>query len=64
MAGFAHIYAFGDSECTFLVRLTGRHIHNLEDHICLSPDSFNHDRWRTLTCHKFPRFAYTNDSGH
>ena len=31
VAGFAHLYAYGVSKCTFLAGLTGRPIHNLED---------------------------------
>jgi len=35
VAGFAHIYAYGVSKCTFIAGLTGRPIHNLEDVNCL-----------------------------
>jgi len=34
LAGFAHHYAYGVSKCTFLVGLTGRRIHILEDIEC------------------------------
>jgi len=34
VAGFAHLYAYGVSKCTFLTGLTGRPIHNLEDVNC------------------------------
>jgi len=34
VAGFAHLYAYGISKCTFLAGLTGRPIHNLEDVNC------------------------------
>ena len=29
VAGFAHVYAYGLSKCTFLAGLTARQIHNL-----------------------------------
>jgi len=32
--GFAHLYAYGVSKCTFLAGLTGRPTHNLEDVNC------------------------------
>jgi len=57
VAGFAHLYAYGVSNCTFLAGMTGRPIHNLEDINCHPPDSFNHERWFTLLCHKFSRFS-------
>jgi len=62
VAGFAHLYAHGVSKCTFLAGLTERPIHNLEDFKYRSPGSFNHDRWCTLHCHKFPTFACANKS--
>jgi len=34
VAGFAHLYAYGVSKCTFLAGLTGRPIHYLEDFEC------------------------------
>jgi len=34
VAGFAHLYAYDVSKCTFLAGLTGRPIHNLEDVNC------------------------------
>jgi len=36
-AGFAHLYAYVVSKCTFLAGLTGRPIHNLEDLDCPHP---------------------------
>jgi hypothetical protein len=33
-AGFAHLYAYGDSKCTFISQLLGRPVHNLEDFNC------------------------------
>jgi len=55
-AGFAHLYAYGISKCTFLVGLTARPIDNLEDVNCPPPDSFNHEHWCTLPCHRFPKY--------
>jgi len=43
VAVFAHLYAYGISECTFFAGLTGRPIHNLDDVNCPPPDSFNHE---------------------
>ena len=57
VAGFAHLYAYGISKCTFLAGLTGRPIHNLEDVNCPPPDSFNHEHWCTLPCHRFPKYS-------
>jgi hypothetical protein len=37
VAGFAHLYAYGVSKCSFLAGLTGRPIHNLEDLFSLRP---------------------------
>ena len=34
VAGFANLYPYGLSKCTFLAGLTGRPIHNLEDLEC------------------------------
>jgi len=64
VAGFAHLYANGLSKCTFLAGLTGRPIHNLEDLECPPPVSFNHKRWCTLPCHKFPRFSCATKTTH
>jgi len=64
MAGFAHIYAYGVSKCTFLAELTGRPIHNLGDINCLPPDCFNHERRCNMTCHKFPKFALAAKTAH
>jgi len=62
VAVFAHLYAYGVSKCTFLAVLTIRPIDNLEDVNCPSPDSFNHERWCTLLCHKFPKFDWPTKS--
>jgi hypothetical protein len=57
VAGFAHLYAYGVSNVTFLSTLTGLTIHNLNDVDCPTPDPFNHKHWCTLPCHKLPKFA-------
>ena len=64
VAGFAHLYAYGISTCTFLAGLTGRPIHNLEDVNCPPPDSFNHERWCNLPCHKFSKFSCATKTSH
>ena len=55
--GFAHLYAYGISKCMFLAGLTGRPIHNLEDVNFPPPDSFNHEHWCSLPCHRFPKYS-------
>jgi hypothetical protein len=37
VAGFAHLYAYGVSEVTFLSSLTGRTVHNLQYVDCPTP---------------------------
>jgi len=64
VASFAHLYAYGVSKCTFLVGLTGRPFHNLEDVNCPLKDYLNHVRWCTLPCHKFRKFACATKSAH
>jgi hypothetical protein len=39
-AGFAHLYAFGDSKCTLISHLFGLPVYNLENFNCLSPRYF------------------------
>ena len=63
MAGFAHLYAYGVSKCTFLAGLTGRAILNIV-RTQLPPDSFSHDRWCNLICQKFPKFACATKTAH
>jgi len=36
-ASFAHLYAYGDSKCTFISQLLGRPVHNLKDSTALRP---------------------------
>ena len=62
VAGFAHLYAYGISKCTFLAGLTGRPIHNLEDVNCPPPYSFNHEC--TLPCHRFPKYPCATKTAH
>jgi hypothetical protein len=64
VAGFAHLYAYGVSKVTFLFRLKGRTIHNLEDVDCPTTDSFNHKHWCTMPCHKLPKFACATKTAH
>jgi len=64
VAGFAHLYTYGVSKCTFLVGLTVRPIHKLEDLACPPPVSFNHKHWCTLPFHKFPRFSCATKTAH
>ena len=45
VAGFAHLYVYDVSKCTFLAGLTGRPFHNLQVLNCPPPDSFNHGHW-------------------
>ena len=64
VAGFAHLYAYGISKCTFVAGLTGRPILNLEDVNCPPLDSFNHVDWCTLPCHRFPKYSSTTKNAH
>ena len=64
MAGFAHLYAYGVSKCTILAGLSGRRIHNLEDVNCPPPDSFKHEHWCTLPCHRIPKYTCANKTVH
>jgi hypothetical protein len=34
VAGFAHLYSYGESKCKLLSQLLGRPVHNLEDLYC------------------------------
>ena len=36
VAGFAHLYAYGDSKSTLISQLLGRPVHNLKDFNCPS----------------------------
>jgi len=44
VAGFAHLYAYGVSKCTFFAGLTERLYHNPQDVNCPPPETFNHER--------------------
>jgi len=54
VARFAHLYCYGVTKCKFLTELLGRPFLNLQDFNCPLPTSFNHTRWCSLPCHKFP----------
>jgi len=54
VAGFAHLYCYGVTKCKFLTDLLGRPILNLQDFKCPQSTSFNHTRWFSLPCNKFP----------
>ena len=64
VASFVHLYANGVSKVTYLSRLTGRTIHNLEYVDCRTPHSFNHKHWCTMPCPKFPKFAWAIKMAH
>jgi hypothetical protein len=40
VAGFDHLYAYGDSKCTLISQLLSRPVHNLKDFNCPSPRYF------------------------
>jgi len=63
VAGFAYLYAYGISMCTFFARLTGRPIHNLEE-VNWSRQTFNHEHWCTLPCHRFPKYSCATKTVH
>ena len=42
VAGFVHLYGYGESKCKLLSQLLGRPVHNLEDLHCPSPRHFRH----------------------
>jgi len=52
VAGFAHLYGYGDSKCTLLSQLPGRPVHNLADFNCPSPRHFRHKFRFTKPCHR------------
>jgi len=58
VASFAHLYAYVISKCTFFAGPNGRPILNLQDVNCPPPDSFNHEHWCTLPCHRFPKYSW------
>ena len=42
VAGFAHLYAYGDSKCTLISQFLGCPVHNLEYFNCPSPSYCRH----------------------
>jgi len=64
VAGFAHLYAYGDSKCTFISQLLGRPVHNLEDFNCPSPRYFRPKFSCTKPCHRNPSFRCATRHAH
>ena len=64
VAGFPHFHAYGDEKWKYLAELLGRPIHNLKDLECPAPSFFNHRRWCSLPCHKFPNIHYATKTAH
>ena len=60
VACFAHLYAYGVSKSTYLVGLTGRPIHNLEDVNCPHPDSCPATSFPNSLSQPKPRIPSTN----
>jgi len=64
VAVFAHLYWYGVTKCKLLTKLPGRPILNLQDFKCPQATSFNHTRWCSLPCHKFPNVDCANKTAH
>ena len=64
VAGFAHLYAYGDSKCTFISQLLGRPVHNLEYFNCPSPRYFRPKFSCTKPCHRNPSFRCATRHAH
>jgi len=64
VAGFAQLYCYAITKCTFLSELLGRPILNLQDITCPQPKSFYHTRWCSLLCHKFPNVHCATKTAH
>ena len=56
VAGFAHLYVYGDSKCTLLSQLLGCPVNKLEDLNCHLPHQFRHRYSCTKPCHRNPSF--------
>jgi hypothetical protein len=54
VAGYAPIYSYGATKCTFLSEQIGRPFLNLEDFGCHSPSTFQPGQYCGMSCHKFP----------
>jgi len=64
VAGFAHLYGYGITKYKFLSELLSRRILNLQDFNCPQPSSFNHKRWCSLPCRKFPNVKCATKTAH
>ena len=64
VAGFALLYAYGDSKCTFIAQLLDRPVHNLDDFNCPSPRFFRPKFSCTKPCHRNPSFRYATRHAH
>jgi len=62
-AGFDQLYCYGVTKCKFHTELLGRPILNLLGFKCL-PTYFNHTRWCSLPCHKFPNVDCATKTAH
>ena len=64
VAGFSHLYAYGDSKCTLISQLLGRPVHNLEDFNSPSPRYFRPKYSCTNPCHRNPSFRCATRPAH
>jgi len=64
VAGFAQLYCFGVTKCKFLTELLASPILKLQDFNCPQPTSFNHTRWCSLPCNKFPNVNCATKTAH
>ena len=64
VAGFAHIYGYGESKCRLLSQLLARPVHNLEDLKCPSPRNFRHRFSCTKPCHRNSSFRCATRHAH
>ena len=64
VAGFAHLYAYGDSKCTLISQLLSRPVHNLEDFYCPSSRYFRPKFSCTKPCHRNPSFRCATRHAH
>jgi hypothetical protein len=64
VAGFAYLYAYGDSKCTLISQLLCRPVYNLEDFNCLSPRYFRPKFSCTKPCHRNPSLPCATRHAH
>jgi hypothetical protein len=58
VAGYTHLYAYGDFKCKFLASLINRTFLNLEDLRCPNPQDLRPPEFSCgFPCHKFPCMA-------